>query len=246
VIFLIEGFKNKISSFIANADSNMVEKFTIGFYQLLNREQTSTYESKVLDIQEVLDFLKNVSTIENEVKQTTPTEEIAFFLTHVAHMYASLMMLERAVPFYRASINIRENYLEVKSLATAENYQSIGAVYEQGGLFDKALVCYKKSLTIRKELSYVDNNLLVAESYSRLALAYYHLEYYAIALDYIEDTIRIRERLLPSGHTLLENSYYNYRYIKKASEPRKDYLSLFADTVGDFKRAIISRLVTFK
>jgi len=246
VIFLIEGFKKKINTFVENADSSMVEKFTIGFYQLLNREQTSTCESKVLDIQEVLDFLKNVSTIENAVKQTAPTEEIAFFLTHVAHMYASLMMLERAVPFYRASINIRENYLEVKSLATAENYQSIGAVYEQGGLFDKALVCYKKSLTIRKELSYVDNNLLVAESYSRLALAYYHLEYYAIALDYIEDSIRIREKLLPSGHTLLENSYHNYKYIKKAMEPKEDYIHLFFKTLIKLKATLISRLVTFK
>jgi tetratricopeptide (TPR) repeat protein len=87
---------------------------------------------------------------------------------------------------------------------------------------------------------------LIAESYNRLALAYFHLEYYTIALGYIEETIRIREKLLPSGHTLLENSYYNYKYIKKASEPKKEYISILFDSLKEFKRAIINRLVTFK
>ena len=234
---------NKLDSFINNINITILKKFIIGFNQL---KDTDNYDPLYIDIKEVLDFLENCVSIENEVSKSKATEEIAFFLTHMAHMYSSLMMIERALLFYRESINIRENYLDIKSLATAENYQSMGAVYEQNELFDKALICYKKSLAIRKELSYVENNLLIAESYSRLALAYYHLEYYSIAQGYMEDTIRIRERLLPSSHTLLENSYYNYKYIKKASEPKKDYLHIFLDYLGEFKKAIISRLVTFK
>jgi tetratricopeptide (TPR) repeat protein len=241
----MESLNDKLNFFIDNADSSILKKFTIGFYQLSNKE-TSNINNYNIDIKELLDFLENVTSIENEVSKTTPTEEIAFFLTYTAHMYASLMTIENSLPFYMASIKIREEYLNIESLETAENYQSMGAVYEQGGLFNKALTCYKKSLTIRKELSYVDNTLLIAESYNRLALAYFHLEYYTIALGYIEETIRIRERLLPSGHTLLENSYYNYKYIKKASEPKKEYISILFDSLKEFKRAIINRLVTFK
>jgi tetratricopeptide (TPR) repeat protein len=241
----MESLNDKLNFFIDNADSSILKKFTIGFYQLSNKE-TSNINNYNIDIKELLDFLENVTSIENEVSKTTPTEEIAFFLTYTAHMYASLMTIENSLPFYIASIKIREEYLNIESLETAENYQSMGAVYEQGGLFSKALTCYKKSLTIRKELSYVDNTLLIAESYNRLALAYFHLEYYTIALDYIEESIRIRERLLPSGHTLLENSYYNYKYIKKESEPKKEYFRILLDPIIEVTSAIISRLVTFK
>jgi tetratricopeptide (TPR) repeat protein len=241
----MESLNDKLNFFIDNADSSILKKFTIGFYQLSNKE-TSNINNYNIDIKELLDFLENVTSIENEVSKTTPTEEIAFFLTYTAHMYASLMTIENSLPFYIASIKIREEYLNIESLETAENYQSMGAVYEQGGLFNKALTCYKKSLTIRKELSYVDNTLLIAESYNRLALAYFHLEYYTIALDYIEESIRIRERLLPSGHTLLENSYHNYKYIKRETEPKKEYFRILLDPIIEVTSAIISRLVTFK
>jgi tetratricopeptide (TPR) repeat protein len=242
----MDSFSIKLNYFINNIDSKILEKFTIGFYQLLNKELNNNIDRNVLDKTELLDFLNNITSIESEIEKVVPSEEIAFFLTYVAHMKASSMAIEESLPFYIASIKIREEYLNVSSLATAENYQSIGAVYEQSGAFSKALSYYKKSLAIRKELSYVENTLLIAESYNRLALVYYHLEYYSIALGYIEETIRIRERLLPSNHKLLENSYYNYKYIKRETEPRKEYIRILLDPLIALTSAIISRLVIFK
>ena len=244
-MIFMKSLNAKLNFFIDTIDSDILKIFTIGFYQLLNKEVSSSYNSNVdvIDKKELMYFLENIISLEEEVAKSSPSEEIAFFLTHIAHMYASLMMIENSLLFYKESIKIRENYLELKSLATAENYQSIGAVYEQIGSFDKALGYYKKSLSIRKELSYVENNLLIAESYNRLALVYYYLEYYDLALDYIEQTVRIREKLLAPEHLLLENSYYNYRLIEKASQPRKDYLSMLLDPIRQITGAIINRLV---
>jgi len=231
---------NKLDSFINNINITILKKFIIGFNQL---KDTDNYDPLYIDINEVLDFLENCVSIENEVLKSKATEEIAFFLTYIAHIYASIMMLEESILFYRESINIRENYLDVKSLLTAENYQGIAGAYEQGGAFSEALKYYKKSLTLRKELSYVENTLLIAESYNRLAVVYYHLEYYSLALGYIEETIRIRERLLSSNHVLLKNSYYNYKLIEKASRPKKDYLSGILNPLRKITGTIISRLV---
>jgi len=241
MIFFTENLNNKLNIFVNTIDNKILKKFTIGFYQLLNKEINHN-----IDIEELLRFLEKTTSIRNEVLKSTPSEEIAFFLTYIAHMYASIMMIEKSLDFYKESINIRENLLEIKSLATAENYQGMGVVYEQSEAFDSALVYYQKALALRKELSYVQNNLLIAESYSRLALVYYHLEYYKLALGYIEETIRIRERLLPSEHVLLENSYYNYKQIYKETQPHKDYLRIIIEPVYQVIGAIISRIVTFK
>ncbi len=233
----------KLNFFIDTVDRDILKKFIIGFYQLSNKEVNYSDNRDTIDKKELVYFLENIISLEDEVVKSTPSEEIAFFLTHIAHMYASLMMIENSLYFYNESIKIRENYLELRSLATAENYQSIGAVYEQIGSFDKALSYYKKSLSIRKELSYVENNLLVAESYSRIALAYYYLEYYNLAFDYIERTVRIREKLLVPEHVLLENSYYNYRVIEKASQPKRDYLTIILNPIRQITGAILNRLV---
>jgi len=248
-MIFMENLNNKLNSFIENVDSNILKKFIVGFYQLSNKEISYSYnldveliDTKKLTIK-VLDFFKNTISIEDEVGKSTPTEEVALFLTYIAHMYASLMMMEKSLLFYKESIKIRENYLEVKSLATAENYQSIGAVYEQGGAFDEALGYYKKSLTMRKELSYVENNLLIAESYSRLALVYYHLEHYNLALGYMEQTVKIREKILSAEHTLLQSSYCNYKLIEKAAQPKKDYLRLLLEPIWQGTGAILSRMV---
>jgi len=240
-----ESLNSKLNSFVSKVDNAILETFTVGFYQLLNKDIRYKYGSNI-ETKELLDFLKDIKSIDEEIDKATSSDEIAFFLTHIAHMYASSMMLEESILFYRAAIKIRENYLEVRSLATAENYQSIGAVYEQGGAFSKALEYYKKSLVLRKELSYVDNTLLIAESYSRLSLVYYHLGYDNLALDYMEQTIDIREKLLPSDHSLLENSYYNYKLIVKASQPKEEYLKVIFDPIFKTIGAMLGRLVTFK
>ncbi len=248
-MIFVDGLDNKLMFFIDKVESKILKKFIIGFYQISDRESKyrADLDMDLIDAKKlktkVLNFLNSITFIEEELKKSTPTEEMAVFLTHIAHMFASLMQIEKSLLFYRASIKIRENYLEVKHLATAENYQSIGAVYEQGGAFDEALGYYKKSLEIRKELSYVENNLLVAESYSRLALVYYHLEHYTMALGYIEQTVRIREKLLAPDHTLLQNSYYNHKLIEKASQPKRDYLKLLFGPIYEGVGALINRLV---
>ena len=232
-MIFVHKLDNKLMFFIDKIESKILQKFIIGFSQISDRESKHRTDLDInfIDTEKlknkILNFLKNITSIEEEVKKSTPSEEMAVFLTYMGDMFASLMQIEKSILFYRESIKIRENYLGAKHLSTAENYQSIGAVYEQGGAFDKALGYYRKSLEIRKELSYVENNLLVAESYSRLALVYYRLEHYTIALGYIEQTVRIREKILVPTHILLKNSYYNYNLIEKACQPKKDYLRFF-------------------
>ena len=248
-MIFMENLNSKLIFFINQADTEVLIKFIIGFYQIENIEIDNKYyldidsiDTKTLKTN-ILAFLNRLVSIEKEVKQATPSEEMAFFLTHIAHIYASLMLIEKSLLFYRESIKVRENYLGVKSLATAENYQGIGAMYEQGSAFNEALRYYKKSLDIRKELSYVDNNLLVAESYSRLALVYYHLEHYNLALGYMEQTVKIREKLLSSAHTLLQNSYYHYELIEKACQPKQDYLRQIMRPINNAFGAFINHLV---
>jgi tetratricopeptide (TPR) repeat protein len=244
-MIFIKSLNSKIDSFICNVDRDILKKFTIGFYQLLNSEVVDGYDwdMDLLDKKGLIYFLENVKSLEDAVFHAKPSEELAFFLTYMGHIYASSVMLEESLPLYQESIKVRERYLNVKSLLTAENYQSIGSVYEQLGEFDKALAYYKRSLSIRKELSYVANNLLIAESYHRIALAYYYLDYYDLALEHIDETIRIRERILPPMHTLLENAYYNYAIIERASQPRRDYLGMLFDPIRYILNVIMSRLV---
>ncbi len=248
-MILVESFSNQLSTFIKNMDSNMLKQFMIGFYQLKNKEINYDYSLDVdlIDRQrltlKVVDYFKNVISIEDEVQKSTATEEMALFLTYIAHMYASLMELEKSLPFYLESVKIREEYLGVKHLSTAENYQSIGAIYEQGGEFSFALRYYKKALELRKELAYVENDLLVAESYSRLALVYYHLNQYTMALDYMEQTINIREKVLSSKHTLLQNSYYNYNLIEKEAQPKKNYTKVIFESINKGIGALLNRLI---
>jgi tetratricopeptide (TPR) repeat protein len=244
MIYYKKRFKKKFNDFVSYVASDKLHIFTIGFYQLLDKEIVD--DNIFLDKKELLDILNSPTFIKDRVSKVQATEEIAFFLITIAHIYGSILMFEKALFFYQIVLHMREEYLGEKSLEIAENYQSIAGMYEQMEDFDKALGYYKKSLAIRKELSYVENNLLVAESYNRLALVYYHLEYYNIALGYIKDSIRIRERLLPSDHLLLENSYHNYKYIKKETEPKEDYIYLVFKTLIKLKAMLISRLVTFK
>lgn len=248
-MIFVHGLDNKLMFFIDKIESEILQKFIIGFYQISDRasKHRADLDINLIDSKKlknkILNFLNSITFIEEEVKKSTPTEEMAVFLTYMGDMFASLIQIEKSILFYRESIKIRENYLGVKHLSTAENYQSIGAVYEQGGAFDEALSYYRKSLEIRKELSYVENNLLVAESYSRLALVYYHLEHYSMALGYIEQTVRIREKLLVPNHTLLENSYYNHKLIEKACQPKKDYLKLLFGPILHGVGAFIHHLV---
>jgi tetratricopeptide (TPR) repeat protein len=244
-----KSLSDKLIFFIERVDPKVVKKFIIGFYQISNREIDSRYnlDIELIDTHKlkrrIVEFLSNMQSVEHEVADSIPTEEMAFFLTHIGHIYSGLMLIEEGIPFYRESIKIREEYLKVKSLETAENYLGIGSIYEQGTAFDEALICYKKALEIRKELSYVENNLLVADSYSRLALLHYHIGQYGVALGYIEETIRIREKLLPPAHTLLESSYYNHKIIEKASQPKNDYVKLLIKPLYTGIGALISRLV---
>ena len=246
---LIEKINNKLIFFINNSGDEVLKKFVTGFYHLSSKEVCTQYnfnidliDAKKLEIK-VVDFLNKVTSIEEEVKESIPSEEMAFFLTHIAHMYASLIMIEQSLLFYKESIRIREKCFGEKHLSIAENYQSMADVHMQESFCTKALKYYKKSLEIRVELSYVENNLLVSDSYSRLALAYYHLEQYTMALGYIEDSIKIREKLLPSGDIRLENSYYNYKFILKACEPKKDYLKIFFHFIHRSFSYLIKHLV---
>jgi len=244
-----KSLNSRLSSFINNVDENILKKFIIGFFQISGYPTSKIDDLDIAFIDrekvkiEVLNFLESLSSLEDEVLKNTATEEMASFLTYVAHMYMSTMMIEDSLVFYEESIKIREKYLQVNSLETANNYQSIGNVYEQSGAFTLALGYYKKTLKIRKELSYVENNLLIAESYTQLALVYYHLEQYNISLDYIDESIRIREKLLPFHHTLLQSSYYNYKLILKETQPKKDYFQLILKLISDAFGAFIGRLV---
>ena len=248
-MIFMESLNNKLNTFINNVDSKILKKFIVGFYQLSNKDikYSDTLYTELIDtkklILKVLDYFNGITSIEEEVKKSTPTEDMALFLTYMAHIYASMMKIEMSLPLYLESVKIREYYLDVKSLDTAINYQSIGAVYEQSGEFDYALHYYKKALALRKELSYVENNLLIAESYSRLALVYYHLEKYTISLGYMDKTVKIREKLLSAEHTLLESSYYNYKLILKKSQPKEDYFRLLWRPIYLGIESFIRRLV---
>jgi len=128
-------------------------------------------------------------------------------------------------------------------LFTAELYQKIGRRYEQGGAYNEALRYYKKALSIRKEFSYVENNLLLAESYHHLAVLYYYMQEYAIAKKYIDKTVDIREKILTSDHELLMNSYYNQKFIYKACQPKRDYLSFYLKSLHENIAAFFRRFV---
>ncbi len=248
-MILVESFSKQLSTFTESMNSNMLKQFMIGFYQLKNKEINYDYtldvdliDRKRLTLK-VINYFENVISIEDEVQKSTATEEVALFLTYIAHIYASLMEIEKSLPLYLESVKIREEYLGVKHLSTAENYQSIGAVYEQGGEFNYALHYYRKALELRKKLAYVENDLLVAESYSRLALVYYHLEQYTMALDYMEQTIKIREKVLSSEHTLLQNSYYNYKLIEKEAQPKENYTKVIFESINKGIGALLNRLI---
>lgn len=248
-MIFMENLNNKVYTFVKHMERNVLKQFIVGFYQLINKEihYSSNFDVELIDRKrltlKVVDYFENITSIEDEVKKSTATEEMALFLTYMAHMYASLMEIEKSLPLYLESVKIREKYLGVKHLLTAENYQGIGAIYEQGGAFNYALQYYGKALVLRKELAYVENDLLVAESYSRLALVYYHLEQYPMALDYMEKSIKIREKVLSSEHTLLQNSYYNYKIIKKESQPKKDYIKVILEPINKGIGAFINRLI---
>jgi tetratricopeptide (TPR) repeat protein len=246
MIYFRERFRKKFNSFIDNIDKDKLEVFTQGFYQLLNQKVERKDKNIFLDNNELFYFLNEYESIEERLDTFEGTEEIAFFLTKIAQIYASVMIYDKALFFFQEVITLRKKYLGEKSLEMAQNYQMVAAIHEQLKAFDQALIFYKKSLAIRKELSYVKNNLLVAESYNRLALVYYYLEYYTLALDYIEDSIRIREKVLPSGHYLLENSYYNYSYIKKEIDPKEDHMDMLFKTILKLKVTLLSRLIIFK
>lgn len=244
-----ESLNNRLINLIDAVDSTTLKKMTSGFYQL-----SKLYDIKTIDLNalvekrkkikdEILNFLIQTPSLEQYTKISEPSEEIAFFLIYMGKVYNDLMMLEKSLEFYQVALHQREQSLGHKHLFTAELYQKVGKLYEQGGAYTKALRYYKQVLWIRKEFSYVENNLLVAESYNNLAVLYYYMQEYAMAKRYIDKTVNIREKLLSSDDELLVNSYYNQKFIYKECQAKRDTVSLWFQSLLQGIAILFRRLV---
>jgi len=244
-----ESLNNKLINLMDNLDTITFQKITNGFYQFINANsnnsiilgRSSLLEESIKD--KILDFLIHTPSIKKYSKVSKPSEDVVLFLIHMGKIYHELIMLDKSLEFYQEALYLREQSLGIKHLFTAELQEKIGKLYEEGGAYSEALRYYKKALWIRQELSYVENNLLLAESYNNLAVLYYYMKEFTMAKNYIDKTVDIREKLLSSDHELLMNSYYNQKFIYKEYQPKKDSISHYLNSVHENITAFFRRFV---
>ncbi|CAF1200306.1 unnamed protein product [Adineta steineri] len=133
---------------------------------------------------------------------------------------ASLIWLYKSLEIMKQKL--KKNHSQIGFI-----YTSIGEVYQKQGNIKQALDSYEKALNIWMKTYNNDKHEYVAWCFNNIANIYVMEKKYSEALEYHKKALEIKEKLLPSSHPCLGNTYLNignvYYHIGQYDTALKNY-----------------------
>lgn len=126
----------------------------------------------------------------NEKTQKRLLKSLSGSLNNLGIIYKSKGNTNKALEYYKKSLNLQNKIKDKYGLATA--YNNIGLVYKEQGDIKKALNYYNKSLKVRELLNDKEG---ISMSYNNIAMIYQSQDKLSKALIFHQKSLKLREEI---------------------------------------------------
>lgn len=159
------------------------------------------------------------------------------------HIGAALLNLgdyDKAIGFFKTSLNIRQNKLGEHHYETTHSYNNLGVCYVEKGYLDKAISHFETCLDIR--LKHFGNlHPLVASGYNNLGICFHKKGDYDLGVRYMERALNIRLTLNGEQHLLTAMSYNNMGVCYESMKNFDESVLYYKKSLKIRKKAFDSR-----
>ncbi len=177
--------------------------------------------------------------------------DIAESKLDLAHLHYARGELKEAEGLLRESLAVHQHQRGEKNQDTARVWNDLGAVLRAAGKIDEAEVACRTALEIRRAIADSRDTIEIAESLNNLAGVQRQKGNTAAAIVSLEESARIRKKLLPHDHPLVVQSIANLAILKAGAgdlaggiELMREALPMEARSLGlehpDYARSLSS------
>ncbi|MBI4646954.1 MAG: tetratricopeptide repeat protein [Bacteroidia bacterium] len=212
--------QNNINKLIHKLNSENPDTFNIELYLLIGDK----YEYNIPD--SALFFYNKALLLSQKIKNR---ETEARILNYIGIVYHNKTAYDKALEFYRKSLNIYEALSQSSDNSKAaigkdgmsDCFNNIGLVYRGRGLYDKSIEYFQKSLKIRKELRNIKS---LYECYNNIGLVLMEKGNYDKAIELYQKSLKICEEIDDKiGMSASNNNIGNIHLLQRNYQKSIEY-----------------------